>query len=236
MRWTWCTTEIPHNGRRAFIGRGQAATRLVRRDRRAAITVVHDVAACHYGYVEDDQEGQALAYCVVANVANDTAHGEGGLEIRAGIKHFAAGAKVWVLPPQWGDGAEKVMVVGRHRGSAGPYIRMVIPRRHLTNYRVRMVYSPALLRALTKPWNGDERGPRLWETREAAEETVTWWQQPAIKAEFDDDPRSAEVSDPPPIELQCNGKTYHLAHFNARRARYSSQPPPIEDLSPPGQG
>jgi hypothetical protein len=46
---------------------------------------------------------QAALFCMVANVAEETAHGEGGLELRQGLRHFAAGAKVWVLPPQWGD-------------------------------------------------------------------------------------------------------------------------------------
>jgi hypothetical protein len=37
------------------------------------------------------------AFCVVANIADQTAHGEGGLEPRRGVKHFPPGAKVWVL-------------------------------------------------------------------------------------------------------------------------------------------
>ena len=45
-------------------------------------------------------EQHAELACVVANVAEETAHGEGGLDIHQGLRHFAAGAKVWVLPPQ----------------------------------------------------------------------------------------------------------------------------------------
>jgi hypothetical protein len=45
-----------------------------------------------------DRTGLLAAFCVVANVAQETASGEGGLEVRAGVRHFAAGAKVWVLP------------------------------------------------------------------------------------------------------------------------------------------
>ena len=48
-------------------------------------------------------EGHTGLVCVVANVAGETAHGKGGLDIHQGLQHFAAGAKVWVLPPQWGD-------------------------------------------------------------------------------------------------------------------------------------
>ena len=180
--------------------------------------------------MEDDP--QPLAYCVAANVADETAQGEGGLEIRAGLKHFAPGAKVWILPPQWGDGGEMVLVAGRHRGVAGPYIRIVVPRRHLTNFRARVVYSPALLRALTKPWKGYDYGPSLWETREEAELNASRWRERTIEARFDDEPwRSVNVSDPPPLDLQRNGKTYYLAHFNARRALYSSLPP-LAELPP----
>ncbi|GAA2794527.1 hypothetical protein [Crossiella cryophila] len=45
-------------------------------------------------------DAELLAWCVVANVAAETAHGPGGQESRQGLKHFAPGAKVWVLPPQ----------------------------------------------------------------------------------------------------------------------------------------
>jgi hypothetical protein len=194
--------------------------------------VAEDLNARHDGDVEDDP--LPLAYCVAANIADETTQGEGGLEIRAGLKHFAPGAKVWILPPQWGDGGEKVLVAGRHRGAAGSYIRIVVPRRHLTNFRVRVVYSPALLRALTKAWKGYDYGPSLWETREEAEGTASRWQERTIEARFDDEPWSISVSDPPPLDLQRNGRIYYLAHFNARRALYSSQPPPIE--RPPVSG
>jgi len=32
----------------------------------------------------------------------------------------------------------------------------------------------------------------------------------------------------PPAELEDNGRTYHLAHFNANRAIYSPHAPPAE--------
>ncbi|HET6534310.1 MAG TPA: hypothetical protein VFH03_27330 [Actinoplanes sp.] len=134
-----------------------------------------------------------------------------------------------MLPPQWGDGGAQVAVVGRHRGARGPYVRIVISREHLTNFRVRGIYSPALLHALTKPWKGREYGPGLWQSREEAETTASWWQQRLLEARFDDDPGTAFVSDPPPIDLQHKGRTYYLAHFNARRALYSSQRPPAEN-------
>ena len=126
---------------------------------------------------EGEDGGDLLAWCVVANVAAETAHGEGGQEIHKGLKHFAPGAKVWVLPPQWGDGGENLFVVGRHRGRGpGRLARMVVGRHHLADFRVRGVYSPAVHRELTRPWKHWGDHPlRLWESREQAERAVQWW-------------------------------------------------------------
>ncbi|MFG2692739.1 hypothetical protein [Kitasatospora sp. NPDC048407] len=61
---------------------------------------------------------EPLGICVVANVAQETSHGHGGLEIRRGLQHFAPGAKVWIAPPVWGDGGERVIVSGRHQSNS----------------------------------------------------------------------------------------------------------------------
>ena len=67
----------------------------------------------------DDGQEPPGGFCVVANVAQETARGEGGPDLRRGVRHFAAGAKVRVLPPQWGDGGEQLIVAGHHRGARG---------------------------------------------------------------------------------------------------------------------
>jgi hypothetical protein len=128
--------------------------------------------------VEDDAEAgqELLGFCVVANVAEWTAHGEGGLRRQRGLRHFAPGAKVWVLPVQWGDGGDSVIVVGHHRGTHGRgYARIVIRRRHLTGFRAAAVYSPALMRALTRPARDRETGPSLWAGRDDAERQAARW-------------------------------------------------------------
>jgi hypothetical protein len=130
-----------------------------------------------------ESEAEVLAWCVVANVAEQTSYGEDA-ELRRGLKHFAAGAKLWVLPPQWGDGGEHVFVVGRHRGRGpGKLVRMVVERRHLTNYRVRGIYSQTVYRELTKPWAS--RGDRLlnlWQTKELAEDFTRYWNRMSVGA------------------------------------------------------
>lgn len=179
------------------------------------------------------EECELLAWCVVANVAREVPFGPGGVEIRRGTKHFSPGAKVWVLPAQWGDGGDQVFVVARHRGSRR-YVRMVVPSRRLTGFRVQGVYSPAVLRELTRPWQ--PRGDRpvgLWKTKEQAERAVAWWSEPKLTVTFTDGrtlhSTGRMVPDPPPLEITEDGRTYYLAHFNANRAVYSSLPPPRED-------
>ena len=191
-----------------------------------------------------DRAGQLAAFCVVANVAAETASGEGGLEVRAGARHFAAGAKVWVLPPQWGDGGDQLIVAGHHRGTRGRrgLARMVMPRRHLTGFRVQGVYSPAVIRALTRPLTelGSGHAPRLWATRQQAEATAAAWRALPLAAHADDWSFTTAVPDPPPLQITREGRTWYLAHFNAHRAVYSPHPPPAEPPRPaeacPGPG
>ncbi|MFJ3791357.1 hypothetical protein [Kitasatospora sp. NPDC090091] len=125
---------------------------------------------------------EPLGICLVANVAQETGCGEGGLEIRQGLRHFASGAKVWIAPPAWGDGGESVIVAGRHRGNSRRYTRIVIKSRFLVNFRVRAVYSPALVRALTEAEPGEERefGARFLWPPEQAESWARSWNTPRL--------------------------------------------------------
>jgi hypothetical protein len=124
--------------------------------------------------VENDEgfaDGEAFGWAVVANVARETLHGPAGADTREGLRHFAAGAKVWVLPAQWGDGWQDALVVGLHRGP-GRYVRMVVPLRHLDQFRVQAVYHPAVIRQLTRPQDGRQGSPRQWSSEVEAAETI----------------------------------------------------------------
>ena len=44
---------------------------------------------------------ELAAFCVVASIAEQAAHGKDGLELRSGESQFPPGAN-WVLPAQWG--------------------------------------------------------------------------------------------------------------------------------------
>jgi len=95
-------------------------------------------------------------WCPVANMTEQRSYGPGGQEIRRGSKHFAPGAKLYCYPPLWGDGYKQIQVVGRHRGSHG-YVKMIVRSDWLTNWRVRLVYSPHVIRQLWPFWDGTER-------------------------------------------------------------------------------
>ena len=112
-----------------------------------------------------------LGWAVLADVDEVTFHGPDGSTTELGLKHFAPGAKVWLLPPLWGDGWESAVVVGRHRGS-GRYVQMVTAMKHLHDFRVAAVYSPAVVRELTRPLHPGRGEPRQWLSEAEALETI----------------------------------------------------------------
>jgi hypothetical protein len=104
-------------------------------------------------------------WCVVANIADEHLSGPGGAEVKGGTKHFRRGALVYCSTALWGDGYEKIKVVGRHRGS-NRYVTMIIRSAWLTNWRVKQVYSPhvtAELRRMGATWDGSRRSKRVAE-------------------------------------------------------------------------
>ena len=103
---------------------------------------------------------------------------------------------------------------------------MVMPRRHLTGFRVQGVYSPAVNRALTE--FGLAHARRLWATRQQAEDVAAAWRALPLAARADDGSFTTAVTDPPPLQITRQGRIYYLAHFNAHRAVYSPHPPPAE--------
>lgn len=133
---------------------------------------------------DDSPAGELLAWCVVANVAAETYHGDGGQDVQQGLKHFSPGAKLWVIRPQWGD-SDEVLVIGRHRGGGRRrrLTRIVVPRAHLVNFRVRGVYDPAVHRELTRPWaHWGEHLLRQWESQEEAELVAGWWNRTQVES------------------------------------------------------
>lgn len=94
-------------------------------------------------------------WCVVANMIRERPYGPGGRDIRRGSKHFAPGARLYCYPALWGDGYERIQVIGRHRATHR-YVKMIVSEKWLTNWRVQLVYSPHLIRELWPAWDGTE--------------------------------------------------------------------------------
>ena len=92
---------------------------------------------------------------MVANVSRDflTPNTRGILS--AGTSGLAPGAKVWVVPPIWGDGGENVLVIGTRRGSHGRrLVRQVIGSEKLVNFRAQRVFSRRDWEWMVSPYEG----------------------------------------------------------------------------------
>jgi hypothetical protein len=117
----------------------------------------------------DDPITAPSQWCLVGNSVPERPYGAGGQEQRSGTKHFAPGTKVYCLPAQWGDGYEKIVVIGRHRGSK-EYVTMVIEATWVTNWRAKVVYAPAVLRRIQAATK--EAWQRNWTSQEEVETYV----------------------------------------------------------------
>lgn len=109
-------------------------------------------------------------WCVATNAVLEHAYGPGGAETRRGTKHFAPGAKLYLVNFL---GRDRVTVVGRHRKS-NRYITTALRAAHLANWRAELVYAPAVLRQITMCGGFSGGGE---ESRKRAEEIATVYNQ-----------------------------------------------------------
>lgn len=86
--------------------------------------------------------------CLVGNIIDEHEFGENH-ELRRGTKHFGPGTKVYLAPIQWGDGYERVYVIGKVRKRSS-MIQVVMSRSKITNFRAQRVYSPVVLKMMEK--------------------------------------------------------------------------------------
>jgi hypothetical protein len=113
-------------------------------------------------------------WCVVANVVTERTFGPGGADVRSGTKHFRPGARLYIIDAYSGT-CENVIGIGHHRGS-NRYCRMVVPVRFLENFRVKLAYSPEVIRLANEHF---ATRPTAWSEREALQmcEAFHQWQQ-----------------------------------------------------------
>lgn len=174
-----------------------------------------------------------LGWCLVANVARETLRGEDLLELQHGTKHFSAGTLLWLPPVRWDPGWRRWPAVGRHRGNSRRYVRMIVRAEDLENFRVKGVYSEALVRSLNG-YDHDPAAPRTLQhpwTRERAQDWADScnrrWEPLFIEGHRYAHPRIS-VPNPPPAEIQIEGETLHLARYGTKGAHYSRTAPPAE--------
>ena len=135
-----------------------------------------------------DSSGIAPAWCVIANVVTYRPFGElpedddAEMGRKRGTRLFNGGAKLYVLGPFSGDGGERMRVIGLSRGGGRGrrLITAVMPRKWLVNWRVQLVYSPAVHRAMGEASFGRFRNhfDGSEESRAALEEHIgihAWW-------------------------------------------------------------
>ena len=196
----------------------------------ASCLKIFDVAD-NTGATQDETPDGLLGWCLVANIARETAHGESGLDIQHGTRHFSAGTLLWIPPVRWDPGHCRWPAVGRHRGNGRRYTSMVVRAEDLENFRVKGVYSEGLVRSLNG-YRHDPAAPRTLQnpwSRERAQSWADGWNQPRERLRVDGHfhPRIS-VPNPPPAELQVDGETLHLAHYGTGGAHYSRTSPPVE--------
>lgn len=83
-------------------------------------------------------------YCLVGNVIKNNLATEENLR---GTKHFSPGTKIYCYPPRWGDGYEKIKVIGLHRKSK-KMITIIIASKTITNWRLKAVYNPYIIKEM----------------------------------------------------------------------------------------
>lgn len=93
--------------------------------------------------LNNHQETKNFICCLVGNIADEIEFGE-NKELRKGNKQFRPGAKVYCFPPLWSDGYISIKVIGKPRKSK-KMITVVIPSKHITNWRKQKVYNQFII-------------------------------------------------------------------------------------------
>ena len=97
-------------------------------------------------------------WCLVGNIVKSHVYGE-SKDVLIGTKHFQPGAKVYMAPANWGDGYEKIVVIGCPRRSR-QYIEIIMKSDYIENFRLQKVYQPFLLKMMEESeytwWNNSE--------------------------------------------------------------------------------
>lgn len=120
-------------------------------------------------------EHPAEAYwTAIGNVVQERPYGPGGVETRLGTKHFAPGAKVYIID-WYAGGCARIIVVGLHRKSK-KFIRLVIDARVVENLRPKVCYTPAVIKKIKEHYSPERLKYLTKEFAETICQTLPYWQ------------------------------------------------------------
>lgn len=110
------------------------------------------------GKIDMEKEALEWRWCLVGNIIDKRIYGENH-EIRYGVKVFSPGTKVYIAPHQWGDGGERLVVIGVPRGKKR-LVECVIDSEYIYNFRIKKVYpTSGALKKMNKSkyeWYGND--------------------------------------------------------------------------------
>lgn len=105
------------------------------------------ISVCDIENISDKTE-PGWRWCLVGNIREN------------GTKQFSAGTKVYLAPPQWGDGYDNIVVIGLSK-NRNRIVEVVTHLKNIENLRLRKVYSPAVLERMEMSgylwWNNTEK-------------------------------------------------------------------------------
>jgi hypothetical protein len=112
-----------------------------------------------------------FVWCLVANVTRQShPAGQAGQE-SFGTKHFAPGTKIYCFKPGWGDGMERLQVMGIPKEGGAKPIKLISSTRWFVDWRVEKVHWPAIVKEMGRyrgtSWDGTDA------SRREAEELAT---------------------------------------------------------------
>lgn len=90
---------------------------------------------------------ESLIY-LVGNIVEERAYGEEHI-VKNGTKNFSGGTKVYVAPPYSGS-CGRIIVTGKPRGKKGGLITQFVAQKYITNFRVKIIYSPSVIKKLVE--------------------------------------------------------------------------------------
>lgn len=94
-------------------------------------------------------------WCLIGNIVDKHVAGT-ELGVKRGTKQFAPGTKVYCFPSMWGDGYEKITVIGKPR-KRKKLIRVIMQAKYIKNWRLQKVYDPFVMTEMVNNWGWTNR-------------------------------------------------------------------------------